>query len=98
MNHVPAYVPQPVFGGPDQAYPGYCGGGYVPQGYNANNAALPFDPNYMVPNNNPYMAPAGGYGAPPPVMNPEYMQQTSWGPPQPTPMMMETPKPQDDGA
>lgn len=93
MNHVPAYVPQPVFGA-DQ-YQGYCG--YVPQQYNSNTT-VGFDPNYMVPNN-PYMAPAPNYGGPPPapvVMNAEYMQQPQqWIAPQQQPAT--TTKAQDDG-
>lgn len=96
MNHVPAYVPQPVFGA-DQ-YQGYCG--YVPQPYNSNTA-VGFDPSYMVPNNPYNMAPAANYGGPPPapvVMNPEYMQQPpQWIAPQQQPATTTTTKAQDDG-
>lgn len=96
INHVPAYVPQPVFG--DQ-YQGYCG--YVPTGYNNSTTVVnsTFDPSYMVPNN-PYMAPGANYGAPPPpVLNPDYIQQQpQWAPPQQQQQMMAEPmKPQDDG-
>lgn len=98
MSHVPAYVPQPVFGVGDQ-YQGYCG--YVPQTYNANS--VPFDPNYMVPNNSYLGAPAPAYGGPslppPPDMNQQqgYIQQQQWGPPQQQPPLIEPVKPQDAG-